>query len=298
MIKKIVILSGKGGTGKTTLTGSLHSLLDLHVLADCDVDAANLHLLLNSEKVQTKKYTGGNKATIISEFCIWCGSCENICRFDAIGFDVEKGYTVDNYACEGCQACTLVCPQNAIKIDKSISGEYYHSKLINKEMNNAEDFFHAYLYPGEETSGGLVAELVNSSMEFGKEQEVPYILIDGAPGIGCAATSSIVGAYYVIIVTEPTQSGIHDLIRLIDTLKSFNPDFGIVVNKWDLNEEKTQEIEEYAQKNNYSVIGKIPMDSKVIEATSRGIPVIDMKESPAGKAIEKIYDVLKKELKI
>lgn len=297
MIKKIVILSGKGGTGKTTLTGSLHSLFKEHILADCDVDAANLHLLLQSEKIETKKYKGGKKASIISEFCIWCGSCENICRFDAIGFDVNKGYFIDQYACEGCKACTLVCPQNAIKLDDSYSGEYYHS-ILQDDTSSIKDFFHADLYPGEETSGGLVAELINSSMEYGKRSNIPYILIDGAPGIGCAATSSIVGAYYVIMITEPTESGFHDLKRLIETLKSFNPNFGIVINKWDLNTEKSDEIRAFAQKNNYNIIGKIPMDKKVMEATSRGIPVIEMEDSPAGKAIEKIYQYMEKELKL
>ncbi len=296
MIKKIVVLSGKGGTGKTTITGALHHLLGNHVLADCDVDASNLHLLTPHKVLETINYVGGNKAKILSEFCIWCGSCENICRFDAVKFDTEKGYFIDPYACEGCKACTYVCTQNCIAIEKNFSGEYYHSQTMEKNAESL-DFFHAHLYPGEETSGGLVAEVVNLSMKYGDEKSVPYLLVDGAPGIGCAATSSIVGAYYILIVTEPTESGFHDMKRLIETIHNFHSPFGIVINKWDINPDKTQEIMDFAKKNNYALMGNIPMDEKVVQSTAKGKSIME-EDSPAAHSIREIFSKIQKELKI
>ncbi|MFW6119981.1 MAG: ATP-binding protein, partial [Petrotogales bacterium] len=209
-MKQIAIVSGKGGTGKTTLAASLIEMFDDHVAADCDVDAPNLFLLINSNVKERHEYFGGKKAEI-HDNCIACGRCKDVCRFDAI---IEgTHYSVDPFACEGCNACVQVCPVDAITMEDSKSGDYYLSE------SKTYSFAHALLEPGEERSGGLVAEVRKLANEIAREQNKNFIIIDGSPGIGCSTTSSITGTNYVIIVTEPTSSGIHDLERIIQTVE-------------------------------------------------------------------------------
>ncbi|MDK2954111.1 MAG: hypothetical protein PWQ27_1494 [Kosmotoga sp.] len=286
-MKQIAIVSGKGGTGKTTLSGSLSYLFDNHVMADCDVDAPNLHLLMKPETLEIHEYIGGKKAEI-NDSCIACGICERTCRFDAIR--PGKPYSVDPYACEGCGACVLTCPVNAISLNDNRSGVYYLSKVGDLPLT------HALLDPGEETSGGLIAEVRKLALKAAEDEKRETIIIDGSPGIGCAATSSITGANYVVIVAEPTVSGLHDLDRIVQTVRHFRREFGVVINKFDLNPDKTQEIINWCVKEGIEILGKIPFDPMVREATIKAQPVVINENSKAAKAIRELYKKIKDKL--
>ncbi|MBN2220252.1 MAG: ATP-binding protein [Kosmotogaceae bacterium] len=276
---QLAIVSGKGGTGKTTLSGSLSVLFDSIVMADCDVDAPNLHLILENKLIHKYEYFGGKKAEI-SDSCISCGICEKYCRFDAV---IRGGpYSVDPYACEGCGMCVAVCPADAITLKDNKSGDYFLSQ------SNGIPLVHALLTPGEETSGGLVAEVRKLAIKIAEEEKKEVIIIDGAPGIGCPATSSITGTTYVLVVAEPTVSGNHDLARIVETIRYFKRDFGIVINKWDLNTSKSSFIESWCGANGIELIGKIPFDDQVEKATIMGKPVVSMEGSKAADAIKRI----------
>lgn len=288
-MKQIAIVSGKGGTGKTTLSSSLGSLLKSTILADCDVDASNLNLMFKTQINERYEYFGGKKAVIDQDKCDKCGICKDVCRFEAINFE-NNVYKIDSYACEGCKACVISCPTNAIKLVESLSGEYFYSTSENKEIA------HANLNPGEETSGGLVAEVRKLAIEKGKQLKKDVILIDGSPGIGCPATSSIAATYFVIIVTEPTSSGLHDLKRIIETVRHFKRDFAVVINKYDINEEISGKIEKFCQSENIEILGKIPFDETVEKSILEMNPVVNYKNSKAAKAIIKIYEKLKEKI--
>jgi MinD superfamily P-loop ATPase len=280
---QLAIVSGKGGTGKTTLAGSLSLLFQNHVMADCDVDAPNLHLLMNSKKEVSLEYYGGKKAEI-SDSCISCGICERYCRFDAI---VRGGpYRVDPYSCEGCGVCVAICPAKAITMRENKSGEYFLSRFDGNPL------IHALLNPGEETSGGLVAEVRKLAIKVSEDERRDIIVIDGAPGIGCPAASSITGVSFVVIVAEPTVSGIFDLERIVDTVRHFRRECAVVINKWDVNHGKSQLIEEWCREKEISILGKIPFDERVEEATVLGVPVVSMNDSPAAVSIKSIREKL------
>lgn len=284
---QLAIVSGKGGTGKTTLSGSLSVLFDSIVMADCDVDAPNLHLILENKLIEKYEYFGGKKAEI-SDSCISCGICEKYCRFDAV---IRGGpYSVDPYACEGCGMCVAVCPADAITLKDNKSGDYFLSQ------SNGIPLVHALLTPGEETSGGLVAEVRKLAIKVAEEEKKEVIIIDGAPGIGCPATSSITGTTYVLVVAEPTVSGNHDLARIVETIRHFKRDFGIVINKWDLNTSKSSFIESWCGANGIELIGKIPFDEQVEKATIMGKPVVSIKGSKAAEAIVRIAQRLKRKI--
>jgi MinD superfamily P-loop ATPase len=290
-MKQLAIVSGKGGTGKTTLSSSFGALLNNAVLADCDVDAANLNLMFNGELKEKYDYYGGKKAIIDQNKCDKCGICKNICRFEAITF--ENGiYDVDPYACEGCNACVIACPQDAIRLETALSGEYYYSSV-----NNEKDIVHANLNPGEETSGGLVAEVRKLAMKKAQEKGKDIVLIDGAPGIGCPATSSITATDYVVIVTEPTSSGLHDLKRIIETVRYFKRPFGVVINKYDLNPVVSKEIINYCISDNIEILGEIPFDETVERSNLEINPIVNYEDSIAAKAIKEIFEKVMGKLK-
>ncbi len=282
MLRQIAIVSGKGGTGKTTLSASFSYLTRERVMADCDVDAPNLHIILKPEVKNAHKYIGSKKAILDQSKCVKCGICQQVCRFDAISFDDDK-YFIKEYACEGCNACVMKCPTKALKLIDSLSGEYYLSETQKGPMA------HALLQPGEETTGGLIAEVRKEAVRVAREKDIPIVVIDGAPGIGCPATSSVTSANYVVIVAEPTMSGLHDLKRIVQTVEHFRIPMGIVINKYNINEFQTNKIEKYCEDRSLEILGKIPYDATVKTATEQAKSIM-FYECPASHEIRKIWN--------
>ncbi|MEA1883419.1 MAG: ATP-binding protein [Thermotogota bacterium] len=288
--KQVAIISGKGGTGKTTLAGSLSVLFDNHVIADCDVDSSNMHLILKPKINETIQYKAGHKAEIVENKCIGCGKCQEVCRYNAISKKNNGKYTVDPFACEGCKACVLVCPTKAVDFVLNHPGDYYTSDT------KYGPFVHAELKPGEEMSGGLVAQVRKRALKMAVDGRKATVIIDGAPGIGCPATSSLTGTDYAVLVTEPTVSGIHDMERMMEVIKHFKIPFSVVINRFDINDLKTLEIEKFCLSKNIPIIGKIPFDRKVNIANSNEYPIVEIKNSKATKSIQAIYKKLKAQI--
>lgn len=253
-MKQIVFISGKGGTGKSTLVSSLSILVPNKMLADCDVDAPNLHILLNGEVLKKDNYFGAKEAVIDSSACIRCGLCRKTCRFDAI----SEEFTIMPMKCEGCGACTLVCPQEAIQLEEVKTGETFVSNTTRGT------FSHALLDIGAEGSGKLVTEVRKNIYNYKKDEE--WVLIDGSPGIGCVVIASITGTDAVVAVTEPTKSGKSDLERVLGVANYFGIPAFVCINKYDLNSEITSEIEDFCESNGYPIIGKIPFDPSIVKA--------------------------------
>lgn len=253
-MKQIVFISGKGGTGKSTLVSSLSLFVQNKMLADCDVEAPNLHILLQGEILKKRDFFGAKEAVIDSSACIKCGLCRKTCRFDAISEEFE----IKPMKCEGCGACTLVCPQNAIKLEEVKTGETYVSNT------SRGTFSHALLDIGAEGSGRLVTEVRKNVNAYKKDEE--WLLIDGSPGIGCVVIASITGTDAVVVVSEPTKSGQSDLERVLGVAKHFGVPAFVCINKYNLNLKVTSEIEEYCENNGYPVIGKIPLEPSIVKA--------------------------------
>ncbi len=267
--KEIVIVSGKGGTGKTTLTGSLSKLLENKVICDADVDAADMFLLLQPQVKKTTPFKGKSIAVIDHDKCVNCSICQKVCRFDAVY--VEDGnYEIDPYSCDGCTYCKLACPTDAITMEQQTVGKWFVSSTDYGEM------IHAKLTPGAENSGNLVTMVKVQAHNIAREKKIPYVLVDGPPGIGCPVTSALSGASLAIVVTEPTFSGMHDLERVHDLTKHFNVSSAIVINKFDLNIENAEEIERLAKQRDIPVIGKIPFDSCIVEAITNNLTPVDV----------------------
>lgn len=253
-MKQISFVSGKGGTGKSTLVASLSLLVKEKMLADCDVDAPNLHILLNNKLLETEDYYGAKEAKINPDICIKCGRCKETCRFDAI----DDTFVIIPMHCEGCGACTLVCPAGAIRLEAVKTGETY---VANTERGT---FAHALLDIGAEGSGKLVTEVRKKLEQFKKDEK--WVLIDGSPGIGCVVIASITGASAVVAVAESTKSGLSDLERVLSVTRYFGIPGLVCINKFDLNSEITAEIERFCNNNGFPVIGKIPYDPAVMKA--------------------------------
>jgi len=254
-IKQLAILSGKGGTGKTTVAAAFASLAKDKVMVDCDVDAADLHLLLQPEILTQEKYFGGRSPRVDLGQCTQCGLCTEVCRFHGIDNGV-----VDPISCEGCGFCFHICPENAIAMEEAFSGDWFVSETLYAP------FVHARLGIGEENSGKLVTVVRKKAMEVAQERGLELILIDGPPGIGCPVTASLTGVNLVLAVTEPTLSGIHDLERILKLSDHFKIPSMVCINKFDINLENTQKIASYCRNNGSRIIGEIPYEPKVIEA--------------------------------
>lgn len=283
-MKQLLILSGKGGTGKTTLASALIKLASAEAYADCDVDAPNLHLITAWEdRPISKDYYGLDKAVINPEACIDCDICRVHCRFDAIS--AEPQYEVDSLACEGCAVCEYVCPVGAIEMVPYINGELM---LYQEER---ETFSTAILKMGSGTSGLLVSE-VKKQLQQSAPESVEFAIIDGSPGIGCPVIASLSGVDVVLLVAEPSVSGISDLKRVVETAGKFGIERLVCINKYDTNHEKTAEIEEYCRNNNLTYVGAIPYDAQAVKAVNAGKTVVDY-DTPAGEAVKAIYTRLK-----
>lgn len=274
-MKQVTILSGKGGTGKTTITASFAALSKNALFADCDVDASNLHLLLNPEIKETNEFMGLNVAYIDPEKCIQCGKCIELCRFNAI-----EDYVVDPIHCEGCKTCVVNCPVEAIQFNPRISGHAYISETKYGPMS------HARLTPGMENSGKLVTQVRQNATELAEELEKDLVLVDGSPGIGCPVIASIANIDTSVVVVEPTLSGIHDLKRALELLEHFEIKPMVVINKYDINEENSADLEKFCKENNIELLGKIPFDPTVTKAMVQRKPIVEFSsDSPAAKAI-------------
>jgi MinD superfamily P-loop ATPase len=254
-IKQLAIVSGKGGTGKTTIAAAFASIAKNKVLVDCDVDAADLHLLLRPRVLKQEKYYGGRSPEVNLDQCTQCGLCTEVCRFHAI----QNGL-VDYVSCEGCGFCSHVCPENAIIMEEAFSGDWFVSDTPYGP------FVHARLGIGEENSGKLVTVVRKQAVEIAKEKNLGLILIDGPPGIGCPVTASLTGVNLILAVTEPTLSGIHDLERILKLSEHFKIPSVVCINKFDINRQNSEKIGSHCDTNGCKIIGEIPYEPKVVEA--------------------------------
>ncbi|TDX51400.1 ATP-binding protein [Orenia marismortui] len=282
-MKKLTVISGKGGTGKTTVTANLAALADDLVLADCDVDAPNMHLLMNPEVIEADIFKGAKVAVKDDDKCINCGLCQELCNFKAI----TSKFEVDELRCEGCGLCVAKCPMQAFELKLEETGDLYRSKTKFAPM------IHAKLKVGAENSGKLVSKVKENAEEIAKVENKELLLIDGSPGIGCPVISSINGVDYVLIVTEPTKSGLADLKRVLKVVKHFKIAAMVAINKYDLNLDLTAEIEEYCRGKDISVIGTIPFSSEIVDAMRQGELVVEYAaKSSVSVAISEIMDNL------
>lgn len=279
MVKEITVLSGKGGTGKTSVTASLAVLAQNAVLTDCDVDAPDLHMLLEPEVLEKHEFKASRVAVLDERLCVQCGKCEEHCRFGAI-----KQNVIDPVLCEGCGVCVYVCPMAAIELEKRVSGYAFTSKTKYGPMS------HALLNPGEENSGKLVSLVRKNAKKIAEKEKCNLIINDGPPGIGCPVIASVGGVDVGLIVVEPTLSGIHDMERAQGLLNHFKIPSLVCVNKYDLNEDNTSRIEEFCSSNGVKVVGKIPFDPIVTEAMVAGKTVLEYSpESRVSKAIRELW---------
>lgn len=279
----ISVLSGKGGTGKTTVVAALSELMGKVIKVDCDVDAPNLYLFYKGMDIEKKNFYGSKKAKISKNICIECEICEEVCKFGAI-----KSLQVDPFLCEGCGACTLVCPQNAIHLVEEKTADTFLTKTEKGIIARAK------MEVGSDGSGKLVTELRKNAKRFADQDSIQ--ILDGSPGIGCCVIASITDTDVALIVTEPTRSGLNDLMRIQELSQHFETQVIICVNKYDLNLEMTAQIEAFAKEKNLPVVGKIPFDPLVMEAVNTLKPITEFPDSPAKRAIEEMWSYIKGEI--
>ncbi len=273
-MKQVAVISGKGGTGKTTFAAMVHAV-EGGVIADCDVDAPNLHILLQPEILKKEDFVASEKAFIVAEKCIACGLCYELCRFKAI----IDGYRVDEKRCEGCALCFNACPEKAIEMRKVKTGEIYTSKTKYGYM------VHAKLKPGEENSGKLASEVKKRAEKLAKESSTEFIVIDSPPGVSCQVMASLTGVDAAVVISEPTISGLNDLTRVIELVKHFRIRAFVVVNRYDLNESMAAEIKRWCIENDVEFVGSIPFDEDLVKQIST------LRFPFRGRAASKIVEV-------
>ncbi|MFC1935450.1 ATP-binding protein [Chloroflexota bacterium] len=280
-MKEVVVLSGKGGTGKTTIVASFAALGNSKAMVDCDVDAADLYLLLKPEVREAREFWSGQKAVIDKKFCTRCGICEVVCRFEAI-----KNFKVDPISCEGCGFCYQVCLENTITMEKNLSGQWFISETRYGPL------VHARLGIAQENSGRLVTVVRHNARIIAEKEGLEYILSDAPPGIGCPVISSLSGVDLALLVTEPTLSGVHDLERVLGVCRHFGVPALVCINKHDLDEENTSRIEGICQEQGMGVVSKIPFDNVVTEALVNGVPVVEYSENPVAQQIKRLWQTV------
>ena len=280
-MKEIVVLSGKGGTGKTTMVGSFAAIANSKVLTDCDVDAADLHLLLDPTTTEKNEFYSGQVAEIDPDKCTQCGICEDICRFDAI-----KDLVVDGISCEGCGFCSHACPAEAIRMKECLAGHWFISETRYGNL------VHSKLGIAEENSGKLVTVVRQNAKQLAEKEGLEHIITDGPPGIGCPVISSLSGVSLALIVTEPTLSGIHDLERVLGVCRHFGVPALVCINKFDINEENTNRIVQYCSEQEIEVIAKISTDNVVTEALVQGLPVVEYSKNGVSHEIKQLWEKL------
>ncbi|NMA18654.1 MAG: 4Fe-4S binding protein [Clostridiaceae bacterium] len=283
-MKQLLILSGKGGTGKTTVASAFIKLSDAKAYADCDVDAPNLHLITEwTTQPEKKDYYGLDVAKIDDDLCTRCGQCEMHCRFDAIANDITEdgAYAVNPYVCEGCGVCEYVCPVGAIKMIPKIAGEM----MLYQDDENV--FSTAQLEMGSGTSGLLVTEVKKRMVA--NATNAPLAIIDGSPGIGCPVIASLSGVDMVLVVAEPSLSGMSDMERIIQTAKRSRTKIAVCVNKYDTGLENTEKIEAFCKQQALPFTGRIPFDPDAVKAINQGKTIVDI-DCASGRAVKKVYD--------
>lgn len=302
-MKELVVISGKGGTGKTSILASFAYLAGGSVITDCDVDAADLHLVLSPERVEEHEFSGGVLAEIDPRKCTGCGKCLEVCRYGAIepkpesdyidntkpGKDMRpfsggsQKYSVNEIACEGCGVCAYFCPEEAISLPEADNGRWYVSETRFGKL------VHARLHPGSENSGKLVTVVRRRAKEIAEEEKSGLILTDGSPGVGCPVIASLAGASLALVVSEPTQSGVHDLERVIGLTKHFNIDAMIAINKSDINAAMTEEIRAFAGREGVTVAGEVAYCPDVTRAQIEGVSVVEYSDGRCSEDIRNIW---------
>lgn len=283
-MKQIVVISGKGGTGKTVLTASFAALAGNKIMADCDVDAANLYLLLDPKIKEREDFRSGHTAVIDPEVCVKCGKCKLLCRFGA----VTDEYAIDPISCEGCGLCARICPFSAIIMEENICGELFLSET------KYGPFVHAKLGIAEENSGKLVSLVRKKAKEKAEEIGAEYVIIDGPPGIGCPVIASLSNIDLALIVTEPTLSGMHDMERILEVTRHFKLDSRVVINKCDINPRNSEKIREISKKRGAEVIDELPFSETVIKAVIAGKPVVEYSSDKMSEKIKSIWERITK----
>ncbi len=298
MIKELVVISGKGGTGKTSIVASFAALAGQSVLADCDVDAADLHLVLAPDVQHSEEFLGGKVSSIDPDICTGCGLCTESCRFDAIresddpDVPLNKLFTVDPVTCEGCGVCKFVCPEDAVDLVDRKAGDWFVSETKFGPM------VHARLGVAAENSGKLVALIKTNAEQIASERRLDLVIVDGSPGIGCPVISSITGADLVLIITEPTLSGQHDLARVSDLTEHFNIPAVVCVNKWDINPDVSGSIQEWCEKRELEMVGKVEYDRSVTEAQIVGKSIIEFGNGRVTSEIKQMWEKIREKLQL
>ncbi len=291
-MKEIVIISGKGGTGKTSIVASFTYLAGSHaIIADCDVDAADMHLLLNPDFAYSEEFYSGELAEIDTDLCTNCGNCFDVCRFDAVKI-IDNQHLIEETSCEGCGYCARVCPVDAITNNPAKVGHWYISNIRTDTK-----MVHARLGIGADNSGKLVTKVKNEAKRLAKEQNKEYILIDGSPGVGCPVISSLSGADFVLLVTEPSVSGIHDLKRVYELVKKFKIKAGCIINKADINNKITNEILDFLKSEDIEHIMSISYDENFTKAMTNGQTIVEYDNSTLKEQIVSSWEQIKNLIK-
>jgi MinD superfamily P-loop ATPase len=288
-----VVISGKGGTGKTSITASLATLVQPVVVADCDVDAPDLHILTGPRIQQTHPFSGGKKAYVVAEECCGCGRCVQTCRFDAIreapGNDVvAMTHAVDPIACEGCGACVHACPAKAIRFEPVENGHWYVSQTRFGPM------VHARMHPGEDNSGKLVSTVRREARHVAASDGIELILVDGSPGVGCPVIASLTNADLALIVAEPTPSGFHDALRVIELARKMHIPTALCVNRWDVSRSWTERLESDATDLGVTVAGRIRDDAQVVVAQMENRSIVESADIPAAQDVRRLWRQLQR----
>ena len=280
-LKQLTVISGKGGTGKTTVVASFAALAESKVLADCDVDAANLHLVIEPTVIESGDFHGAKLVIRDPELCQQCGECERRCRFDAI-----TATDIDELACEGCGMCVIACPHQALRLETVSCGEWFLSDPPSGPLA------HAKLAPAAESSGRLVTMVRQKAEDVAIQRGLSLALIDGAPGIGCTAAAAITETDLALVVTEPTLSGIHDMERVVELCACFGVPVAVLINKADLSAANTQRIRAYCADKGLGLLGELPYDESVTEAMARQMPLVEYRDGPVARGIRAAWEEL------
>jgi len=297
-VKELVVISGKGGTGKTSIVASFAALAQSSVLADCDFDAADLYLVVDPHILRREPFTGGKRARILPDQCAACGQCKEVCRFDAVVLDgpgndvVAKTFRIDPLACEGCGVCAFLCPMQAIELGAVVNGEWFISETRFGPM------VHAKLGIAQENSGKLVSLVRTNAKRIAEERGLALAIIDGSPGIGCPVIASVTGASLVLVITEPTLSGLHDLERVAALTRHFGIPTLVCINKWDINPQICEQIEDWARCRGLALAGRVRYDSAVTKARIRGKTVIEYQQDGCATDIRAVWANVEARLEI